>query len=60
MDFCVVMFIARVQSKGKNGKNYVSVLLRESKRIGDKVVSKTIAVPTECGRRRERRVNWAI
>ncbi len=41
------MFIARVQSKGKNGKNYVSVLLRESKRIGDKVVSKTIAVLTE-------------
>jgi len=41
------MFITRVQSKGKNGKNYVSVLLRESKRVGDKVVSKTIAVLTE-------------
>ena len=41
------MFITCVQSKGKNGKNYVSVLLRESKRVGDKVVSKTISVLTE-------------
>ena len=41
------MFILRVRSKGKAGKSYVSVLLRQSKRIGKKVVSKTLAVLTD-------------
>jgi Transposase DDE domain len=40
------MFIQRVHSKGKAGKVYVSVLLRESKRLGKKVVTETIAVLT--------------
>ena len=41
------MFIARVRSKGKNGKIYESVLLRESFRIGAKVSSRTLAVLTK-------------
>lgn len=41
------MFIARVRSKGKNGKSYESVLLRESFRIGSKVSSRTLAVLTK-------------
>ena len=41
------MCISRVRSPGKDGKGYVSVLLRQSKRIGKKVVSKTIAVLTD-------------
>lgn len=41
------MFISRVRSKGKAGKSYVSVLLRESKRIGKKVLSRTLAVLTD-------------
>ena len=38
------MFISRVRSSGKNGRNYVSVLLRASERVGKKIVSHTIAV----------------
>ena len=41
------MFISRVRSKGKDGKTYVSVLLRESKRVGKKVLSHTLAVLTD-------------
>jgi len=41
------MFITRVRSKGKKGKSYVSILLRESSRVGGKVVSHTIAVLTK-------------
>lgn len=37
------MYITDVVSKGKNGKAYHSVLLRESVRIGKKVCSRTIA-----------------
>jgi len=40
------MFIAEVISKGKKGKSYTSILLRESFRIGSKVKSKTLAVLT--------------
>lgn len=40
------MFISRVKSKGKNGREYVSVLLRHSTRVGKKVVSKTLAILT--------------
>lgn len=41
------MFIARVRSKGKQGKSYESVLLRESIRVGSKVSSRTLAVLTK-------------
>ncbi len=41
------MFIARVASKGKNGKSYTSILLRESLRVGSKVKSKTLAILTK-------------
>ena len=41
------MFISRVHSKGKDGREYVSVLLRQSKRVGKKVVSKTLAILTD-------------
>ncbi len=40
------MFIAEVISKGKQGKSYTSILLRESSRVGSKVKSKTLAVLT--------------
>ena len=40
------MFITRVVSKGKNGKSYTSILLRQSLRVGSKVTSQTIAVLT--------------
>jgi hypothetical protein len=40
------MFIAEVLSKGKKGKTYTSILLRESFRVGAKVKSKTLAVLT--------------
>jgi transposase len=40
------MFIAEVVSKGKRGKSYTSVLLRESFRVGSAVKSKTLAVLT--------------
>jgi len=40
------MFIAEVISKGKKGKSYTSILLRESYRVGSKVKSKTLAVLT--------------
>ena len=40
------MFISRVHSKGKDGSQYVSVLLRQSKRTGKSVVSKTLAILT--------------
>lgn len=40
------MFIAEITSKGKNGKAYTSILLRESFRVGSKVKSKTLAVLT--------------
>ena len=46
MRYAVGMFIAEVRSKGKNGKSYVSILLRESYRIGDRVKSRTLAVLT--------------
>jgi hypothetical protein len=38
------MFIAKVISKGKNGKSYTSVLLRQSIRAGAKVKSRTLAI----------------
>lgn len=41
------MFISRVHSKGKDGRQYVSVLLRQSKRTGKSVVSKTLAILTD-------------
>jgi len=40
------MFIAEVVSKGKQGKAYTSILLRESFRVGAAVKSKTLAVLT--------------
>ena len=40
------MFIAKVISKGKHGKSYTSLLLRESSRVGAVVKSKTLAVLT--------------
>jgi transposase len=40
------MFVARVASKGKNGKSYSSILLRQTFRVGSKVKSKTLAVLT--------------
>jgi len=40
------MFIAEVTSKGKQGKSYISLLLRESFRVGSKVKSRTLAVLT--------------
>jgi hypothetical protein len=40
------MFIAKVLSKGKQGKSYTSVLLRESYRVGSAVKSRTLAVLT--------------
>ena len=40
------MFIAEVVSKGKNGRTYTSILLRQSVRSGSKVISKTLAVLT--------------
>ena len=40
------MFIAEVVSKGKHGKSYTSILLRESFRVGAAVKSKTLAVLT--------------
>lgn len=40
------MFIAEVVSKGKRGKSYTSILLRESFRVGSAVKSKTLAVLT--------------
>lgn len=40
------MFIAEVVSKGKQGKAYTSILLRESFRVGSRVKSKTLAVLT--------------
>lgn len=40
------MFIAKVISKGKKGKSYTSLLLRESYRVGSRVKSKTLAVLT--------------
>ena len=41
------MFIAEVISKGKRGRSYTSLLLRESYRVGSKVKSKTLAVLTQ-------------
>lgn len=41
------MFISRVYSKGKDGRQYVSVLVRQSRRVGKSVVSKTLAILTE-------------
>ena len=40
------MYITRVKSKGKNGKSFVSILLRQSIRVGQKVKTRTIAVLT--------------
>jgi transposase len=40
------MFITEVISKGKRGKSYTSILLRESYRVGAAVKSKTLAVLT--------------
>lgn len=40
------MFITEVVSKGKHGKTYTSILLRESVRVGSKIKSKTLAVLT--------------
>ena len=40
------MFIAEVTSKGKKGKTYTSILLRESYRRGAQVKSRTLAVLT--------------
>ena len=40
------MFVAEVISKGKRGKSYTSLLLRESYRVGSSVKSRTLAVLT--------------
>ena len=40
------MFITEVVSKGKHGKTYISILLRESFRVGAHIKSKTLAVLT--------------
>ena len=40
------MFITEVVSRGKHGKAYTSILLRQSVRVGNSVKSKTIAVLT--------------
>jgi len=40
------MFITEVRSKGKTGKTYVSILLRESIHVGSRIQSKTLAVLT--------------
>ena len=40
------MFITEVVSKGKHGKTYISILLRESYRVGAHIKSKTLAVLT--------------
>jgi hypothetical protein len=40
------MFITEVLSKGKHGKAYLSILLRESYRVGAKVKTRTLAVLT--------------
>lgn len=40
------MFVAEVISKGKRGKSYTSILLRESYRVGSAVKSRTLAVLT--------------
>jgi len=40
------MFITEVRSQGKKGKIYVSILLRESIRVGSRIKSKTLAVLT--------------
>jgi len=40
------MFVTEVVSKGKHGKSYTSLLLRESFRVGSRVKSKTLAVLT--------------
>ena len=45
--YYVGMFIAEIISKGKKGKSYTSILLRESFRVGSKVKSKTIAILTQ-------------
>ena len=44
--YSVGMFIAEVISKGKQGRSYTSLLLRESFRVGAKVKSRTLAVLT--------------
>ena len=41
------MFVARVKSKGKAGKIYESILLRESVREGSRVNSRTLAILTK-------------
>jgi hypothetical protein len=41
------MFITKVISKGKNGKSYTSILLRQSIRAGAKVKSRTLAILTK-------------
>ena len=40
------MFITEVRSKGKKGQTYVSILLRESLRVGSRIQSRTLAVLT--------------
>src|SRR2546428_14100259 len=44
--YYVGMFITEVVSKGRQGKSYTSILLRESYRVGSVVKSKTLAVLT--------------
>ena len=44
--YCVGMFITEVVSKGKHGKSYTSILLRQSWRVGSSVKSKTLAILT--------------
>ena len=44
--YYVGMFITDVVSKGKQGKSYTSILLRQSYRVGAAVKSKTLAVLT--------------
>lgn len=41
------MFVSRVRSQGKKGRSYVSVLVRESKRAGKRIISRTLAVITD-------------
>ena len=44
--YSVGMFITEVVSRGKHGKSYTSILLRESYRVGSLVKSRTLAVLT--------------
>ena len=54
------MFITEVVSKGKKGKSYTSILLRQSFRLGSKVKSKTIAVLTHLPANIQDAIRYAV